>query len=103
MTTYTARYFLSLGNVAFSLVLGVMALVLTFAFFPTFTLSLMRGASSIKEQIVSMTGNPQYEIIARTVLHESSILLMGFTLLMRILVGLVVTFVARRASRMMGQ
>ena len=103
MSPFTTRYFLSLGNVAFSLVLGVMALVLTFAFFPSFTLSLMRGAAGIKEQIVSMTGNPQYEIIARTVLHESSILLMGFTLLARILVGLVVTMFARMTARFTGE
>jgi len=81
------RYLLSIGNVAFSLVLGVIALVLTFVFFPAFTLSLMRGAAGLKEQIVSHSGNPQYEIIARTVLHESSILLMGFTLLARIVLG----------------
>jgi hypothetical protein len=85
------RYLLSIGNVAFSLILGVVALVLTFVFFPAFTLSLMRAAAGIKEQIVSHTGNPQYEIIARTVLHESSILLMGFTLLARIVVGLLIS------------
>ena len=99
MSVFTTRYFLSLGNVAFSLVLGLAVLVLTFAFFPSFTLSLMRGAAGLKEQIVSLTGNPRYEIIARTVLHESSILLMGFTLLARIIVGLFISMGARMFSR----
>jgi hypothetical protein len=96
---FSVKQILSLGNVAFSLVLGVMALVLTFAFYPQFTLGLMRGAAGIKEQIVSLTGNPQYEIIARTVLHESSILLMGFTLAARVVMGVILSFVHGLFSR----
>ena len=96
---FSVRQLLSLGNVALSLFLGVAALVLTFAFFPQFTLSLMRGAAGVKEQVVSLTGNPQYEIIARTVLHESSILLMGFTLVARIVVGLLLSFAHGLFSR----
>ncbi len=88
---FSIRQILSFSNVALSLVLGVVTLVLTFAFFPQFTLSLMRGAAGIKERVVSMTGNPQYEIIARTVLHESSILLMGFTLFARMVTGLLIS------------
>ncbi|MEQ1648323.1 MAG: hypothetical protein ABL898_07030 [Hyphomicrobiaceae bacterium] len=95
MSIYTTRYFLSLGNVAFSLVLGVIALVLCYATFPNLTLSLFKGAQGIKEWIVSLTGNPQYEIIGRTVLHESSIVLMGFTLLSRIIVGGIIALSSR--------
>ena len=82
------RYLLSIGNVAVSLVLGVIALVLTFAFFPTFMNTLMRNTGGLKEQLVSLISNPQYQFIARTVLHESSILLMGFTLTARIVLGM---------------
>ncbi len=89
---FTVRQLLSLGNVALSLVLGVAALILSAAFFPDFTLTLMKGAAGVKERVVSMTGHSQYELIARTVLHESSILLMGFTLASRIVVGLLLTF-----------
>jgi hypothetical protein len=96
---FSLKQILSLGNVAMSLFLGVAALVLTFAFFPQFTLSLMRGAAGVKESVVSLTGNPQYEIIARTVLHESSILLMGFTLVARIVMGIILSFVHGLFSR----
>lgn len=96
---FSVKQILSLGNVAISLFLGVAALVLTFAFFPQFTLSLMRAAAGIKENVVSLTGNPQYEIIARTVLHESSILLMGFTLVARIVLGMILSFAHGLFSR----
>jgi hypothetical protein len=96
---FSVRQILSLGNVALSLVLGVVCLVLCFSFFPKFTLELIRGASGIKEKVVSMTGNPQYEIIARTVLHESSILLMGFTLAARVVTGVLLSFVHGLFSR----
>jgi hypothetical protein len=96
---FSVKQILSLGNVAFSLVLGVMALVLSFAFYPNFTLGLMKGAAGIKEKIVSMSGNPQYEIIARTVLHESSILLMGFTLASRVVMGFILAFAHRLFNR----
>jgi hypothetical protein len=96
---FSLKQILSLGNVAMSLFVGVAALVLTFAFFPEFTRSLMRGAAGVKENVVSLTGNPQYEIIARTVLHESSILLMGFTLAARIVMGIILSFVHGIFSR----
>ena len=99
MVFLSPRNLMSLGNVAFSLLLGVAALVLTFAFFPSFTLSLMRGAAGLKERVVSVTGNPQYEIIARTVLHESSILLMGFTLVARIALSLLASIIGKVTSR----
>ena len=98
MLFLSPRNLLSLGNVAISLLLGVAALVLTFAFFPSFTLSLMRGAAGIKDKVVTVTGNPQYEIIARTVLHESSILLMGFTLAARIVLSLIASLFGRLAG-----
>jgi hypothetical protein len=96
---YSTRFFLSLGNVALSLVLGVAALILTAIFFPNFTLGLTKGASVIKERIVTLSGNPHYELLARNVLHESSILLMGFTLFSRVIVGLLITLVHRMFDR----
>ena len=90
MSIYTVRYMLSLGNVALSLVFGVIALLFCYVYFPNFTLSLFKSAEGIRLWIGSLTGNPQHEIIARAVLHESSIVLMGFTLL-----GFFITFAAR--------
>ena len=93
MAPFTTRYFLSLGNVAFSLILGVLLFGTSWLFAPNLTLSLLKGAETLRQWIVSSTGNPQYEIIGRTVLHESSIVLMGFTLFSRIIVGgLIVLF-----------
>ncbi len=96
---FSVRQLLSLGNVALSLVLGVAGLILSAAFFPDFTLTLMKGAAGVKERVVSMTGHPQYELIARTVLHESSILLMGFTLAARMITGLLLSFAHGLVSR----
>ena len=76
-------------------VLGVIALVLCYATYPSLTLSLFKGAQGIKEWIVSLTGNPQYEIIGRTVLHESSLVRMGFTLLSRVVVGAIIALGSR--------
>jgi hypothetical protein len=92
--SYTARYFLSLGNVAFSLILGVLALAACAIFYQDLTLQLLKWAGGLREWIVSRTNSPQIEIIARFVLHESSILLMFFTLAARVIVGLFVTLIA---------
>jgi len=91
---FTARYFLSLGNVIFSLFLGVVALALSALFFEGFTLQLFRAASYLREWSVSQFSSPKMEIIARFVLHESSIVLVGFTLFARIVVGAVIAFFA---------
>jgi hypothetical protein len=90
MTSFTTRYFLSLGNVAFSLVLGVLALAGCALLFQETTLEMLKIAGSVREWIVSRTRWPQVEIIARLVLHESSILLVFFTLLARVVIGLVI-------------
>ncbi|HRK19395.1 MAG TPA: hypothetical protein PK970_10605 [Hyphomicrobiaceae bacterium] len=95
MSVYTVRYLLSLGNVAMSLVLGVIAMVLCYVAYPNLMLSLFKAALGLKAWIVSFSSNPQHEIIARTVLHESSIVLMGFTLLSRIVVGMFIAIGAR--------
>ncbi len=96
---FSLKQLLSIGNVASSLFLGLGALVLSFVYFPDFVLGLMRGAASIRERIVSFAGNSQYEIAARTVLHESSIVLMGFTLAARVVTGVLLTFVHGLFSR----
>lgn len=98
MAPFTTRYFLSLGNVAFSLVLGVVLFAATWLFYPTLTLSMLKGAEALRQWLVATTGNPQHEIIARTVLHESSIVLMGFTLMARILVGGLIVLVRKLAG-----
>jgi hypothetical protein len=88
------RYFLSLGNVAFSMLLGVLALAACAIYNEQLLLSMLKQASNVREWIVSFSGAPKMEIIARFVLHESSILLMFFTLMARVVVGFVIAFIS---------
>ena len=94
MHLLTARYFLSLGNVAFSLVLGVLALAACAIYNEQLLLGMLKQASAIREWVVSFSGSPKMEIIARFVLHERSILLMFFTLMARVVVGIIIALFA---------
>lgn len=94
MHLFTTRYFLSLGNVAVSLVLGVVALGACAIYNEQLLLTMLKYASSIREWVVTASGSPKMEIIARFVLHESSILLMFFTLMARIVLGAVIAVIA---------
>ncbi len=98
MGYFSTRYFLSLGNVAVSLVLGVVAFALCFLIYPDFTEQLLKGASSVKEVIVSGMGNAHYRNVGRFVLHESSIVLMGFTLAARIVVGALIALFSKLSA-----
>jgi hypothetical protein len=80
--TFTTRYFLSLGNVFFSLILGVASLAFCAIFFENFTLEMSHSTS------------PKMEIIARLILHESAILVVGFTIAARIVLGAIIMFFA---------
>jgi hypothetical protein len=91
---FATRYFLSLGNVAFSMVLGVIALAACAIYNEQLLLGMLKQASSVREWIVSFSGAPKMEIIARFVLHESSILLMFFTLMARVVVGFVIALIS---------
>jgi hypothetical protein len=94
VTSFTARYFLALGNVAFSLVLGVIAIALCAMFYEDLALQSLKMAAQLREWIFSQITSPKMQFVARLVLHESSIMLMGFTLFARIVVGAVITFFA---------
>lgn len=94
MSFLTTRYFLSLGNVAFSMILGVAALAACAVYNEQMLLGMLKQASAVREWVVSLSGAPKMEIIARFVLHESSILLMFFTLLARVVVGLLIALVS---------
>ena len=83
-----ARYFLSLGNVAISLVVGLAALAATAIYNEALLLQLLKYAASVRDWLVSFNGWPKAEIVARLVLHESSILLMFYTIATRAVLGL---------------
>ncbi len=90
----TLRYFLSLGNIAFSMILGMVALAACAVYNEQLLLGMLKQAEVMRGWITSISGVPKMEIIGRLVLHESSILLMFFTLLARIVVGLIIALVS---------
>jgi hypothetical protein len=94
-----ARFFLSLGNVFFSLILGALALGFFWFRFPDWTLQLFKWAGSIRESLISGTWPAQYEVVLRALVDERQIVYMGFVLATRILVGLLILLVAKLFGR----
>jgi hypothetical protein len=90
-----ARFFLSLGNVFFSLILGALALGFFWFTFPDWTLQLFRWAGSIRENVISGNWPARYEVVLRALVDERQIVYMGFVLVTRILVGLLIAAGAR--------
>jgi hypothetical protein len=85
-----ARFFLSLGNVFFSLILGAVALGFFWFYFPDWTLQLFRWAGSLRESLISGNWPARYEVVLRALVDERQIVYMGFVLATRILVGIVI-------------
>jgi hypothetical protein len=86
----TARFFLSLGNVFFSLILGAVALAFALFFFPDATLQLYKWARSVGETLLSGTWPTRYERVLRALADERLIVYMGFVLATRLIVGLLI-------------
>jgi hypothetical protein len=85
-----ARFFLSLGNVAFSLILGAVALGFFWFYFPDWTLQLFRWAGSIRESVITGNWPARYEVVLRALVDERQIVYMGFVLATRIVVGIII-------------
>jgi len=83
-----ARFFLPLGNVAVSLILGAVALGFFWYYFPDTTLVLFKWAGSIREKVVSGYWPARYEIVIRALVDERQIVYMGFVMATRIIMGL---------------
>lgn len=90
VTGITTRFFLSLGNVFFSLILGAIALFFFWLYLPDWTLQLFRWASSIREGVVSGNWPSRYEVAIRALVDERQIVYMGFVLASRIAVGVLI-------------
>lgn len=84
-----ARYILSLGSVAFSLLLGLFLFAMTVIYNDEMLVQLSRYAGSIRDWLVSYKGWPKAELVARLVLHDSTILLMFYTIAARAIIGFV--------------
>jgi hypothetical protein len=95
----TTHFFLSLGNVFFSLILGAVALGFFWFYFPEATLQLFRWASSVRESMVSGTWPARYEVVIRALVDERQIVYMGFVLATRIAVGVLIMLVSKMFGR----
>jgi hypothetical protein len=94
-----ARFFLSLGNVFFSLILGALALGFFWFTFPDWTLQLFKWAGSLRESLISGTTPARYEVVLRALVDERQIVYMGFVLATRIVVGLLIVLVYKLIGR----
>jgi hypothetical protein len=93
-----ARFFLPLGNVAVSLILGAVALGFFWYYFPDATLVLFKWAGSIRETVVSGYWPARYEVVIRALVDERQIVYMGFVLATRIIMGLLMMPLYRRRA-----
>jgi hypothetical protein len=91
-----ARFFLPLGNVAISLILGAVALGFFWYYFPDWTLVLFKWAGSIRETVVSGYWPARYEVVIRALVDERQIVYMGFVIVTRIILGLLLMPLYRR-------
>ena len=99
MTGITTRFFLSLGNVFFSLILGAVALGFFWFYFPDWTLQLFKGAGTIRESLISGTWPARYEVVLRALVDERQIVYMGFVLATRIIVGVLIVLAYKLIGR----
>jgi hypothetical protein len=99
VTSIGARFFLSLGNVFFSLILGAVALGFFWFYFPDWTLQLFRWAGSVREGIASGNWPARYEVVIRALVDERQIVYMGFVLATRIVVGLLIALFYKLLGR----
>jgi hypothetical protein len=89
------RFFVSVGDLLLSLILGAAALALSLFFLPDTTLKLHRWARSIGDTPLSAVWPPHYEGVMRAITDERLIVYMGFVLASRIVVGLIMLLGSR--------
>ena len=95
----SARFFLSLGNVFFSLILGAVALGVGLFYFPDATLQLFKWAGTLRETLISGNWPARYEVVMRALVDERQIVYMGFVLATRIVVGILIVLAYKVTGR----
>jgi hypothetical protein len=95
----SARFFLSLGNVFLSLILGAVALGIGLFYFSDATLQLFKWAGSLREALISGNWPSRYEVVLRVLVDERQIVYMGFVLATRIAVGLLIMVIYKLIGR----
>lgn len=86
--TATIRFLASFGNVFLSLILGVIAMGFFWVYYPAEFNSTIRVAAVVREWIIARVWSPRAESILRFMLEDRQLLLMGFVLTVRFLLGL---------------
>jgi hypothetical protein len=84
----TIRFLASFGNVFVSLILGVIAMGFFWVYYPAEFNSAIRVASVVREWIIAHVWSTRAESILRFMLEDRQLLLMGFVLTVRFLLGL---------------
>jgi hypothetical protein len=99
VTGITTRFFLSLGNVFSSLILGALLFGFFWIYVPSASLQLFKWASALREWIFLGNWPPQYEVALRFFVDERQIVYLGFVLATRILVGILIVLVYKLFGR----
>jgi hypothetical protein len=99
VNSFFGRFLLSLGNVFSSLIIGALALAVVWIYIPDLALRLFRWAASVRDWVVLANWPPQYEVALRFFVDERQIVYVGFVLASRIVVGLLIIFIARAMGR----
>jgi hypothetical protein len=96
----TIRFLASFGNVFLSLILGVIAMGFFLIYYPDQINTALRTASVVREWIIAHTWSTRVESILRFLLEDRQLLLMGFVLTVRFLLGLIVLLFIVMAHRL---
>jgi hypothetical protein len=96
----TIRFLASFGNVFLSLILGVIAMGFFWVYYPAEFNTAIRTASVVREWIIAHVWSTRAESILRFLLEDRQLLLMGFVLTVRFLLGLLVLLLAVLTQRL---
>ncbi len=83
------RLFFSLSSFAFTMILSLIAFTYTAIHFPTTMRDLLAGAQHAREQISTLGLPDSYMVWVDIFLQPNQIVLVGFAIVMRFLIGLI--------------
>lgn len=87
------RILMSAGNIFFSLLLGAFAFGFVFINFPETMSNILDAASGLKAWLTSRGLSYEYNNWIRVLLEERQLVFMGFTIVMRVLLAILMYFV----------
>ena len=93
------RIMLSAGNILMSLILGALLMALVAIYSPQTLSDLLVWARSFKDLITGTGLDAKYNIWLQLLLEERQLLFMGFTVVARIILGILTYPIARMRDR----